>query len=150
MRIIPSKALASARLGNRRYFRCPAGLALSLPRPWVAFAVEFNSGEHIIRAMSIAPLPADFEQSADGLVEMEIELTRLLIEYDELRTAWPKGGHVLVRARIGRQVADTLARINDLEHEIATTPARTPAEAAVRRRRLAALEQAGLVPWGAF
>ncbi len=53
--------------------------------------------------MSIAPLPADLEQGADGLVEMERELTRLLVEYDELRTAWPKGDHVLVRAKIGRQ-----------------------------------------------
>ena len=100
--------------------------------------------------MSIAPLPADFEQSADGLVEMERELTRLLIEYDDLRTAWPKGGHVLVRAKIGRQVADTLARIDTLEHVIATTPARTPAEAAVRRRRLAALSEAGIIPCDPF
>ncbi len=53
-----------------------------------------------------------------------------------------KGG----RARIGRQVADALARIADLEHVIATTPARTPAEAAVRRRRIAALEMAGIIP----
>ncbi len=74
-------------------------------------------------AMSIAPLPADLDLVV-GLVEMERELTRLLIEYDELRTAWPKGGHVLVRAKIGRQVADALARIDDLEHAIATTPAR--------------------------
>ena len=103
--------------------------------------------------MSIAPLPADLDgdgAAAEGLVAMEIELTRLLIEYDELRTAWPKGRHVLVRAKIGRQVADALARIDDLEHVIATTPARTPAEVAVRRRCLAALERAGLVPWGAF
>ncbi len=99
--------------------------------------------------MSVAPIPADLDLDvvdADGLVEMERELTSLLIEYDELRTAWPKGGHVLVRARIGRQVADVLARIADLEHEIATTPARTPAEAAVHRRRLAALSEAGLTP----
>ncbi len=99
--------------------------------------------------MSIAPLPADLDgdDAADeGLVEMEIELTRLLIEYDELRTAWPKGGHVLVRAKIGRQVDDALARIDALEHAIATTPARTPAEAAVRRRRLAALSRAGIIP----
>ncbi len=79
--------------------------------------------------MSIAPVPADLEQGADGLVEMERELIRLLIEYDELRTAWPKGHHVLVRAKIGRQVADALVRIDALEHAIATTPARTPAEA---------------------
>ena len=60
--------------------------------------------------MSIAPSPADPEPGADGLVDMERELTRLLIEYNELQTAWPKSRHVLVRARIGRQVADTLAR----------------------------------------
>ena len=92
--------------------------------------------------MSVAPSPADHDGdgiAADGLVEMERELIRLLIEYDELRTAWPKGGHVLVRARIGRQVADALSRIDDLEHVIATTPARTADEAAVRHRRLSAL-----------
>ena len=82
--------------------------------------------------MNVAPIPADLEPGAGGLVEMERELTRLLIEYDELRTAWPKGRHVLTRARIGRQVADALSRIDALEHVIATTPARTPAEAAVR------------------
>ena len=92
--------------------------------------------------MSTAPLPADLD--GDGaadkdLVEMERELTRLLLEYDGLRTAWSKGGHVLVRAKIGRQVADALSRIDDLEHAIATTPARTRAEAAVRHRRLSAL-----------
>ena len=66
-------------------------------------------------------------------------MTRLLIEYDEIKTAWPKGRHVLVRARIGRQVADALDRIYALEHVIATTPARTVDEAAVRHRRLSAL-----------
>ena len=70
---------------------------------------------------------------------MELELTRLLIEYDELETAWPKGRHVLVRARTGRQAADALLRIADLQHAIATTPARTVPEAAVHLRRLAAL-----------
>ncbi len=104
-------------------------------------------------AMSALPSPADLDGDGaadEGLVEMEIELTRLLIEYDELRTAWPKGDHVLTRARIGRQVADALARIDDLEHDIATTPARTPAEAAVRQRRIAALEMAGIVPCDIF
>ncbi len=99
--------------------------------------------------MSIAPFPADFDGDgigADGLVDMERDLIRLLIEYDELRTAWPKGGHVLIRAKIGRQVADVLSRIADLENDIIATPARTPAEAAVRRRRLAALERAGIIP----
>ena len=103
--------------------------------------------------MSVALSPADLEgvgldlDPADkGLVAMEHELTRLLIEYDKLRTAWPKGRHVLVRARIGRRVADALARIDALLHVIATTPARTADEAAVRRRRLAALERAGIAP----
>ena len=73
-------------------------------------------------------------------------LTRLLIEHDERETAWPKGGHVLVRARIGRQAADALSRIADLVNDIIATPARTPAEAAVRRRRLAALSEAGIIP----
>ncbi len=62
--------------------------------------------------MSAAPSPADLEQGVDGLIEMERELIRLLLVYDELRTAWPKGGHVLVRAKIGRQVADALSRIH--------------------------------------
>ena len=42
-----------------------------------------------IVGMSIAPSRTDHEPGAGGLVEMEHELTRLLIEYDELRTAWP-------------------------------------------------------------
>ena len=78
--------------------------------------------------MSAAPLPADLDRvggADEGLVEKEYELNRLLIEYDELKTAWPKGDHVLVRARIGRQVADTLSRIDDLQNAITTTPART-------------------------
>ena len=34
---------------------------------------------------------------------MERELARLLLEYDELETAWPKCRHVLIRAIAGRQ-----------------------------------------------
>ena len=49
---------------------------------------------------------------------MERELTRLLLEYEELKTAWPKCPHVLVRASAGRQATDALARIADLEHAI--------------------------------
>jgi len=105
-----------------------------------------GSASGTVRAMSALPSPADLDLEvvgADDLVEMERELIRLLVQYDELMVAWPKGGHVLVRAKIGRQVADALAHIADLEHVIATTPARTPAEAAVRRRRLAALVDEG-------
>ncbi len=83
--------------------------------------------------------PAASTRSSAILVEMERELTRLLIEYDELETAWPNGRHVLVRAKIGRQATDALLRIAELQHAIATTPARTVPEAAVHLRRLAAL-----------
>ncbi len=84
-------------------------------------------------------VPAASTRSSATLVELESELEDLLIEYDELETAWPKGRHVLLRARTGRQAADALLRIADLQNAIATTPARTVPEAAVHLRRLAAL-----------
>ena len=89
--------------------------------------------------MRTALSPTDHEPGAGGLVEIEHELTRLLIEYDELETAWPKCRHVLIRARAGRLAAGALSRIDDLQNAIATTPARTVPEAAVQLRRLAAL-----------
>ena len=89
--------------------------------------------------MSVAPPPADSDAGAGGLVDMGRELTRLLIENDELETAWPKCRHVLIRAIAGRQATDTLARIAELQNAITTTPARTLPEATVQLRRLAAL-----------
>ena len=83
--------------------------------------------------------PAASTRSSATLVELESELEALLVEYDELETAWPKGRHVLARARTGRQAADALLRIADLQNAIATMPARTLPEAAVHLRRLAAL-----------
>ena len=38
-------------------------------------------------AMSVLPSPTDPEPGAGGLVEMERELTRLLVQYDELEAA---------------------------------------------------------------
>ena len=84
-------------------------------------------------------VPAASTRSSATLVEMEREFEDLLIEYDELDTVGVKGHHVLVRARAGRQAADALVRIADLQRTIATTPARTLPEAAVHLRRLAAL-----------
>ena len=84
-------------------------------------------------------VPAISTRSSATLVELESELEALLLEYDELDTVGVKGHHVLVRARAGRQAADTLLRIADLQNAIATTPARTVPEAAVHLRRLAAL-----------
>ncbi len=83
--------------------------------------------------------PAALKKPGAGLVELERELEDLLIEYDELEAAWPNGRHVLVRARAGRQAADALLRIAEVQNVIATTPARTLPEAAVHLRRLAAI-----------
>ena len=78
-------------------------------------------------------VPAASTRSSVTLVEMESELEALLVEYDSLETAWPKGRHVLVRARIGRQVADALSRIADLVNDI------TP-ESQVRQELRVAIE----------
>ena len=95
------------------------------------------------RASNIAGMsegvPAALKRPGAGLVELESELEALLIEYDELDTVGVKGHHVLVRARAGRQAADALVRIADLQRAIATMPAMTLPEAAVHLRRLAAL-----------
>ena len=84
-------------------------------------------------------VPAISTRPSATLVELESELEALLLEYDELDTVGMKGHHVLVRARAGRQAADMLLRIADLQNDIATRPARTVPEAAVQLRRLAAL-----------
>ncbi len=84
-------------------------------------------------------VPAASTKSGATLVEMECELIRVLIEYDDLEAAWPKEPGAVARAETGRQVEGALARIGELQHAIATTPARTVPEAAVHLRRLAAL-----------
>ena len=84
-------------------------------------------------------VPAISTRPSATLVELESELEALLLEYDEIDTVRAKGHHVLVRARAGRQAADALLRIADLQNDIATRPARTLPEAAVHLRRLAAL-----------
>ncbi len=70
------------------------------------------------------------------LAELESELEALLVEYDSLSRAWPKECHAVARAEIGRKVEDALARIGELQYAIATSPARTLADAAVKLRRL--------------
>ncbi len=73
------------------------------------------------------------------LAELESELEALLVKCESLSRAWPKEPHAVARAEIGRQMEDALTRIGELQHAIATTPARTVPEAAVHLRRLAAL-----------
>ena len=73
------------------------------------------------------------------MVELERELEGLLLEYESLSRAWPREPDVLTRAKIGRRVEDTLRRICELQHVIATAQARTIPEAAVQLRRLTVL-----------
>ena len=84
-------------------------------------------------------IPAISTRPSATLVELESELEALLLEYDDIDTVRAKGHHVLVRAKAGRQAADMLVHIADLQRTIATMPARTLPEAAVQLRRLAAL-----------
>lgn len=72
------------------------------------------------------------------LVALEQQLVGLLLEYEILRAAWPKAEHVLDRAKIGRQVNDTLDRIHGLEKAIVAAQAHDLAGAAVQLRRVLA------------
>ena len=74
-----------------------------------------------------------------SLVDLEHELEGLLIEYEALSRAWPKEPDILTRAKIGRRVEDSLRRICELQHAIATAQAKTIPDAAVQLRRLAVL-----------
>ncbi len=74
-----------------------------------------------------------------SLVDLERELEGLLVKYESLSLAWPKEPDILTRAKIGRRVEDSLRRICELQHVIATAQARTIPDAAVQLRRLAVL-----------
>ena len=63
-------------------------------------------------------VPAALKKPGAGLVDLERELEALLVEYESLSRAWPKEPHVVARAKIGRQVEDTLDRIYELHRAI--------------------------------
>ena len=84
-------------------------------------------------------VPAALKNPGAGLVDLERELEALLVEYDSLSRAWPKEPGAVARAEIGRKVEDALERIGELQYAIATSPARTLVDAAVKLRRLGAL-----------
>ena len=81
-------------------------------------------------------VPTSNHPDAD-LLALELELEYLLVRWEDLRAAWPKGRTAVERARIGREVDDTLDRISELQRGIVTTPAHTLAGAVVPLRRLA-------------
>ncbi len=63
-------------------------------------------------------VPATLKKQGAGLVDLERELEALLVEYEFSSRAWPKEPHVVARAKIGRQVEDTLDRICELHRAI--------------------------------
>ncbi len=83
--------------------------------------------------------PAALKEPGAGLVDLERELEALLVEYESLSRAWPKEPYAVARAEIGRKVDDALGRVGELQYAIATFPANTLADAAVKLRRLDAL-----------
>ncbi len=73
------------------------------------------------------------------LVDLEQRLAGRLMEFEVLTAAWPKPEHILDRARIGRQRAETLVAIKDLRMRIANVKAETLEDCAVQLRRLDAM-----------
>ncbi len=74
--------------------------------------------------------------ASKDLAACEAELTGLLVEFEAVSEAWHTEPLALKRADLGDRFEDLLDRIADLEKLIATTPARTLADAAVKLRRL--------------
>ncbi len=72
------------------------------------------------------------------LLKLEADLTDLLLRYDELSQAWPRGDDPLERAKIAQDVDNVQDRIGAVMAAIAKTPARTPQGLAVQLRRVQA------------
>ncbi len=75
-------------------------------------------------------VPAASKKADVSLVELERQLEGALLEYERLCQAWPEESHVLSWSEAGREVEDALVRIDELQYAIATSPARTLADAA--------------------
>ncbi len=77
--------------------------------------------------------------AAGHLVDLEQQLAGLLVQFEFLSEAWPKPVHILDRARIGRQRAETLLAVRHIERRIANVRAKTLEDCAVQLRRLDAM-----------
>ncbi len=75
-------------------------------------------------------VPAASKKADTSLVELERQLEGDLLEYERLCQAWPEESHVLSWSEAGREMEDALVRIDELQYAIATSPARTLADAA--------------------
>ena len=93
-------------------------------------------------ARPIPPTPID--ANAD-LAALERELEEMLVQFEILDATWRKAPRALDRWALGKEHDANLARIRDLQVAIASTPARTLADAAVLLRRLNAWLDDGTV-----
>ena len=64
--------------------------------------------------MPASTVASCFEHPDAELIALEEELEPLLVRYAILRAAWPRAGHILKRAEIGRQVHEALTRIGEI------------------------------------
>ncbi len=86
------------------------------------------------------PTPAPTPEHPDAaLIAYEAELEALVVEWNGLDDAWPKGRTAMERWEIGRRHEACLTRIAELQELIAVTDAQTLAGAAVQLRRLDAM-----------
>ena len=74
-----------------------------------------------------------------ALIAHEAELEALVLEWQQLDAAWPKGKTPMERWQIGRRHQAYLIRIRELHRDIAEAEAKTLAGAAVQLRRLRAV-----------
>ena len=89
---------------------------------------------------SFMPATVPTADSLDAaLLAYEAEFEALVLEWQQLDAAWPKGKTPMERWQIGRRHQAYLIRIRELHRDIAEAEAKTLAGAAVQLRRLRAV-----------
>ena len=76
---------------------------------------------------------------AESPAALELRLTDVLLDFERLDDAWPKGATAVERAQIGRRREDALSEIVVLHQRIVAGRAETLADAAAQLRRLAVM-----------
>ena len=71
-----------------------------------------------------------------SLITLERQLADVLLEFERLDDAWPRGRNAIKRAEIGRRREETLSEIVTLHQRIVAGRAETLADAAAQLRRL--------------
>ena len=92
----------------------------------------------LIRHLPWPTIPA-MPARSENLPVLELRLTDVLLDFERLDEAWPKGRGAVERARTGRQREDALSEIVTLHQRIVAGRAETLADAAAQLRRLAVM-----------